>query len=76
MEKENGRQDKLNIQEVIQKVLNRAMENYIFQVAIFIKEILLKIKDKAMGKCFGQMGHFIKANGKVGFKTERDKYIS
>lgn len=76
MVKENGHQDKLNIQEAIQKVLNRVMDNYIFQVVIFTKAISLRTKDKVMGKCFGQMVHFIKVNGKVVFKMERDKYIS
>jgi hypothetical protein len=51
------------------------MENYIFLVAISIKEILLKISVKAMEKCFGLMVHFIKVNGKEEFKMERARFI-
>jgi hypothetical protein len=33
------------------------------QVEIFIKEIISKMKDMEMGKCFGRMGVFMRENG-------------
>jgi hypothetical protein len=51
------------------------MVSFIFQVEIFIKAILLMIKDKVMDKCFGQMDHFTKVNGEMVLKMVRDKFI-
>ena len=51
------------------------MENYIFPVVIFIKETLSMIKNRDMVKCSGQIVAFIKVNGGMGFKTEKDKFI-
>ena len=51
------------------------MDNCIFLVAIFIKEILFKIKDKDMVNIFGQIVAFIKDNGELEFKMEKVKYI-
>jgi len=51
------------------------MVSFIFQVEIFIKAILLMIKDKVMDKCFGQMDHFTKVNGEMVLKMVKDKSI-
>ena len=50
------------------------MANFISQVETFTKEILQGIKDKDMDKCFGVMDLFIKVNGRMVFKMEKDKY--
>ncbi len=44
-------------------------------MAIFIREILLTIKDKPMARCFGLMDRFIRANGRMVFRMVRDKFI-
>ena len=51
------------------------MDNYIFPLVIFIREILYWIKGKDMEKCFGMMVVFIKANGKMEFSMVKGKYI-
>lgn len=75
MEKVNGQKDKQDIMVHIVKDWNKGTDNYIFQVAIFIKETLFKIKNKVMVKCFGQIVAFIKVNGEMVFKMVRVKYI-
>ncbi len=75
MEKENGHKTRQNILEAISKDLNKDMDNFTLVVEIFIKEILFKIKEKVMDKCFGQMEVFIKENGGTEFKMERVKSI-
>ena len=71
MEKENGHLDKQSIQGIMHKVSNKVMDNYIILVAIFIKEISSRTKDKDTGRCSGLMDHFIKAIGKVEYKMEK-----
>jgi len=44
-------------------------------VGISTKEISPLIAGKDMERCFGLMDHFTKDNGKMGFKTEKDKFI-
>ena len=51
------------------------MENYIFQVATFIKEILFKTKEKDMVNSFGLIVVFTKDNGETVFKMEKDRFI-
>jgi hypothetical protein len=51
------------------------MDKYIFLAEIFIKEISLKIKDKLMEKCFGQMDLFLKVNGNKEFRMVKGNYI-
>ncbi len=75
MEKENGHQDKQNIVEATSKDWNKVMDNCIFLVEIFIKEILSKIKDKDMVSFFGQIAVFIKVSGEVEFKMGKVKFI-
>ena len=75
MEKENGLSIKQNILEIILKVWRKATENCIFQVGISTKEISALIAGKDMERCFGLMDHFTKGSGKMGFKTEKDKFI-
>jgi 5-carboxymethyl-2-hydroxymuconate isomerase len=75
MEKENGHKTRQNILEAISKDLNKDMDNFTLVVEIFIKEILFKINEKVMDKCFGQMEVFIKENGGTEFKMERVKSI-
>ena len=74
MEKANGSWTKLNIWEITLKDLNKDTDNYICPVETFIKEILFKIKDKDMGKCFGMIVRFTKGSGKVGFNMEKDSF--
>lgn len=50
------------------------MGSFISLVETFIKEILQRIKDRDMDKCFGVMDLFIKDNGRMVFKMERGKY--
>jgi 5-carboxymethyl-2-hydroxymuconate isomerase len=75
MEKENGHKTRQNILEVISKDLNKDMDNFTLVVEIFIKEILFKINEKVMDKCFGQMEVFIKESGRMEFKMEKVKSI-
>jgi 5-carboxymethyl-2-hydroxymuconate isomerase len=75
MEKENGHKTRQNILEAISKDLNKDMDNFTLVVEIFIKEILFKINEKVMDKCFGQMEVFIKENGGTESKMERVKSI-
>lgn len=51
------------------------MVNYIFQVETSIKETLFRIKEKDMDKCSGLIQAFIKVNGKMVLRMEKDKYI-
>lgn len=73
MVKVNGKKNKPNIMEAMVKGSNKDMGSYIFPVAIFIKEISFKTKNKATGKCFGLTVVFIRANGKMGPNTARVK---
>ena len=75
MVKESGLKVKQDIMEDIVRDLNKAMDNYISQVEIFIKAILFKIKNRVMEKCFGRIAVSIKENGNKGFKMEKDRYI-
>lgn len=40
-----------------------------------IKGFSKETKDKDMGKCFGQMGIFIEANGMKGFNMEKVNFM-
>lgn len=71
----NGHLVKLNIQVIILKDSKKVLDSCIFLAAISIREILLRIKDRRTGRCFGLTVHFIREIGKGGFKMERDKYI-
>jgi hypothetical protein len=51
------------------------MVNYIFKVETFIKATLFRIKRKDTVRCFGLIVVFIKVNGEMEFKTEKDKFI-
>ena len=51
------------------------MENFITRMEIFIKEISWRIKERDMGKCFGQIRVSIKDSGKKGLKMGKDKFI-
>ena len=53
----------------------RATASSTLVVEIFTKEILSKIDEKGMDKCFGQMDHSIKENGEMEYKMEKDKFI-
>jgi hypothetical protein len=75
MVRENGRLDRLNTLEATSRASNKDMDNCIFLVVIFIREILWKTKDRVTDKCFGLMDLFIKEIGKVEFKMERVKFI-
>lgn len=74
-EKENGLIIKLSILEITHKVLKKVMVNFTFQVEIFTKETSSLIVGKDMEKCFGLMDLFIKVNGKMVIKMEKDKFI-
>lgn len=74
-EKENGLIIKLSILEITHKVLKKVMVNSTFQVEIFTKEILFQIVGKVTEKCFGLMGLFIKDNGRMVIRMEKDKFI-
>jgi len=75
MVRENGHLGKQNIQVIIRKDSNKVLDNCISQAAIFIKVILLKTRDKVMGKCFGLMAHSTREIGKEVFRMERGRYI-
>ena len=51
------------------------MDNFISQVAIFIKEISYPTRGRDMERCFGLIVRFIRVSGKEEFKMERDRYI-
>ena len=75
MVKANGTEDRPNIMEIMFKDWNKDMGNYIIQMVIFTKEILLRTKEKDMDKCFGQTEAFIKDNGKKAHRMEKAKSI-
>lgn len=75
MVKANGKKKKPNTMEATARASNKDMDSSTFLVAIFIREILFKIKNKAMGKCFGPMVAFIKANGKMELSMGKVKFI-
>ena len=73
MGKVNGLQEKQNTVGIMYRDWNKDMDNCTFLLVIFIKEILFKISVKAMEKCFGLIAVFIRDNGEMEFKMEKDR---
>lgn len=67
MGKENGERvinlTAINMKVIIYSTKNMDMEFFNGSLGTYIKVIILKMKDKVMEKCFGQMDLYIKDNG-------------
>lgn len=78
MDKESGREVQeivINMKDNTLKIKNQAMVFLLGQVVIFIKEIMNLIVEMDMDRCIGVMVVFTKANGKMEFNMEKDRFM-
>lgn len=65
----------INMKVNIKMIKNKDTEYSLGQQVIYIKEIINKIWDVVMDKCFGMMEAIIKDNGRMGFSMDKDKFM-